>query len=93
MQKNGAKTAIIIVSLVLIVILTITIVSSQAKYSQLKSGTEEMENKIQEKQDSNAALSEMVNNGDDTENAGSIARDKLGYGLPTEKVYVNITGK
>ncbi len=93
MSKSGVKFAVILVALIISVILIVTIVSSRVSIFQLDSDIADKEALIRAKQDENASLQDMIDSNDLSEYAASIAREKLGFGTRTEKMYINITGK
>ena len=93
MSKGAVKMAIVVLSVIISVVLIVTIVSSRVNISQLDDDIADKETQIKEKENENAALQDMVDNNDLKEYAASIARDNLGFGTQSEKMYINITGK
>ncbi len=92
-MSSTVKAAVCIVAIVLCVFLFISVVSGRVSINERLGEIEETKEAIRAKEDSNAALEDMINSEDINEYVGEVARDKLGYGLNSEKVYVNITGK
>lgn len=92
-MSKTTRTAICLIALAICVFLVISVVSSRVNIKDRLDEIEQTKDAIQEKVDSNAALEDMLNSNDINDYVGEVARDKLGYGLNSEKVYVNITGK
>ncbi len=92
-MTKATKTAICIIALIVCVFLFISVVSVKVNINEKLKEIEDLEQSIQNKVDSNAALEEMINSDDIIDYVAQVARDKLGFGLNSEKVYVNITGK
>lgn len=92
-MSKSARTAVCLIALVICVFLFISVVSSRVSIGDRLNEIEQTKEAIQDMKDSNAALEDMLNSDDINEYVGEVARDKLGYGLNSEKVYVNITGK
>ena len=92
-MSKSARMAVFFIALVICVFLVISVVSSRVNINGRLNEIEQTKDAIQDKVDSNAALEDMLNSSDINDYVGEVARDKLGYGLNSEKVYVNITGK
>ena len=92
-MSRTARTAVLLIAVVICVFLLISVVSSKLSINGRLDEIEQTKDAIRNKVDSNAALEDMLNSSDINDYVGEVARDKLGYGLNSEKVYVNITGK
>lgn len=68
-----------------------TIVSLQLQIKEKKAEGAELRSAVEEQQLKNAEIQSIIENSDDPEYIAKIARDKLGYISPGEKVFVNIT--
>ena len=93
-MKRKKQSMIFMLTILLVcVALVASIVSVRINIDKKNQEINELNAKIQEKTDSNAALKDSVENSDIEDHAAKIAREQLNYGQSDEKVYVNITGK
>lgn len=93
MKNSALRSFLIIASIVISAVLLVSIVSARVSIADKNNEIAAMEGSISEKENSNAALKDMLENEDIDQYAEDVARDQLGYGQEDEKVYVNITGK
>ena len=92
MNKNrGSGLFLKLGVLVFAVYAVYTIVSLQLQIKDKKAEGTELRSAVEEQQLKNAEIESIIENSDDPEYIAKIARDKLGYISPGEKVFVNIT--
>lgn len=72
---------------------TVTLVSLQIQIEKKNAEKELLLGKAETQEMRNSEISAIIENGDDEEYISKIARDKLGYIIPGEKVFVNIGKK
>jgi len=76
----------------IVVVLLITTMAGFVKVNEKKKEIEQLDNQIKEQQYENAQINDMLE-ANDLELIERYAREKLGYGYPNEKVYIDIAGK
>lgn len=92
MKKNKGSGLFFKVSVLLFAIYAVyTIISLQLQINEKKAEGTELRSALEDQQLKNAEIESIIENSDDPEYIAKIARDKLGYISPGEKVFVNIT--
>lgn len=71
--------------------LAISFVSVRMNINQREKQIVELKSQLEQQQAENSQLQAVIDGGDQEEYIERIARDKLGYVLPGEKVYYNVT--
>lgn len=95
-QKQKKKKSITSIALkvavaVLGVYLLVSFVDGQMKVASMQAQQNTVQAQIDAKAAENEELSEILESGDDNAYIERIARQKLGYAWPDEKVYIDIT--
>lgn len=85
----AAKLALLLVS----VWAAFTIVSLQLKIMAKEKEMSELQQQIDAQELENRQIQDVLNSGDDAEYIARIARDKLGYITPGQKVFVDSSSK
>lgn len=85
----AAKAALLLVS----VWAAFTIVSLQLKIMAKESEMSELQQQIDAQKLENRQIQDVLDSGDDAEYIARIAREKLGYISPGQKVFVDISSK
>ena len=75
------------------VYMLITIIGLQADIRKSEEQLAELEAQVTEQQLVNDEIERLIAGGNDEESAERIAREKLGYVMPDEKVYIDMSGK
>ncbi len=75
------------------VYMLITIIGLQADIRKSETQLAELEAQVAEQQLVNDGIERLIADGNDEESAERIAREKLGYVMPDEKVYIDMSGK
>ena len=73
--------------------LVVGMVMNQVDISSKKQQLKTLQQQLTTQQAQNDELSRVLNSGSDQEIIEHVARDKLGYAKPNERVFVDITGK
>lgn len=92
-KRMTGSTLVFFIIVLACVLVTTGIFTDRWHMNEKNQEIETYRSDIQAKQDSNAALRELVDSDDIDDYAADIARNKLDYGNNNEKVYMNITGK
>ncbi len=92
-QRKPQKFSFILsISLLLIVgYFVISLINVHAQIKERKKEAQELDAKYEEQLAENKELSRIIEGGDKQEYIERIAREKLGYVMPGERVYYNIT--
>ena len=75
------------------VYMLITIIGLQADIRKSEEQLAELEAQVTEQQLVNDEIERLIAGGNDEESAERIAREKLGYVMTDEKVYIDMSGK
>lgn len=73
--------------------LVVGMIFNQVEISAKKQQLETLQQQLANQQAQNDELSRVLESGSDEELIERVARDKLGYAKPNERVFVDITGK
>ncbi len=86
---------IFIQSMLLLFILyaVINFATQENKISSKREEYETLQEQITEQKLENQRMEETIGDEPDDEEIASVAREKLGYALPGERVFIDITGK
>lgn len=88
-KKAGILTKIVVFSL--LTFLSVRLLDIQSQIKEMYSEVENIQDEVAETRQRVDNLEEAIANPDDPERIESIARDKLGYVKPGEKVFIEIT--
>ena len=92
MRKNkGAGILLNSVVLVFAASAIYTIISLQVQIRNKRIELSDLTDTVEQQELKNAEIEAIIENADDPEYIAKVARDKLGYVTPGEKVFVNIT--
>lgn len=92
MKKNKQTSVFLKVGILLFTVYAVySLISLQLQVSAKRSELDGLNQAIEEQKLANAEIEDIINNKDDPEYIAKIARDKLGYITPGERVFVNIT--
>lgn len=92
MRKNKGTGTLMKVCMLLFAVYSVyTIVSLQLQIQSKKAEQEVLKTTVEEQKLKNAELEATIENSEDPAYIAKIARDKLGYVSPGEKVFVNVT--
>ncbi|MFV0413911.1 MAG: FtsB family cell division protein [Oscillospiraceae bacterium] len=75
------------------VLLVVSLISGRMMVSRMESELEAATQKVEQQKEKNDELSALLNNGDENAKIERIAREKLGYARPGERIFVDITGE
>lgn len=75
------------------VYLLVTFVSGQMRVAEKQRELAELGNLVERQVEQNAELERLMESGDEDAYVERIAREKLGYARPDERVFVDISGK
>lgn len=75
-----------------IMVILITLMTGFVKLNQKKAEINELKSEIKVQKAANAEVKDLLE-ADDLELIERYARDKLGYGYPNERIYIDISGK
>lgn len=90
-KKSLVSVALKLAVAVVGVYLLVSFVNGQMQVSSIQAQQEAVQAEIDAKTAENEELSEILESGDDNAYIERIARQKLGYAWPDEKVYIDIT--
>lgn len=90
-KKNKRSFIIILFAVVLCACFAISLFSLVRDIDSIKKDISAVELATAEQEAANAALRDKINNGNTDEYVESIARDKLGYVMPGERVYYDVS--
>ena len=91
-MKKHRKSLILRLSVfAFIVYIAVVLINLQFKISRDKATFVSVTAQYQTQQDKNAEIQRVLSENDD-QYKESIARDKLGYAKPDERIYVNVSG-
>lgn len=90
-QKRKPFSIILAVAVVLVLsYFVFSIISTAVENKRQKNEYDKLENKLEQKLEQNAELSELVDNGNESEVAEKYAREN-GYAYPDERLYYDAT--
>lgn len=75
------------------VYLVVTFVSGQMQVAQKQRELAELDAMVERQAEQNAELERLMESGDEDAYVERVAREKLGYARPDERVFVDISGK
>lgn len=90
-KKNKRSFIIVLFAVVLCACFAISLFSLVRDIDSIKKDISAVELATAEQEAANAALRDKINNGNTDEYVESIARDKLGYVMPGERVYYDVS--
>ena len=91
-KKKRVKSFLLTLGLILVVgYFVMTIVGLQLSVRESKTELEQKKAELTELQAQNERLQSVVDNEDKSDYIEQVAREKLGYGMPGEKVFYDIT--
>ncbi|MBR6531333.1 MAG: septum formation initiator family protein [Clostridia bacterium] len=90
-KKHKRSFIIILFAVVLCACFAISLFSLVRDIDNIKKDISAVETATAEQNAENAALRNKINNGNTDEYVESIARDKLGYVMPGERVYYEVS--
>ena len=93
MRKITFRLIFRVVILVFIVYAAMNLISLRGKISDRRAEYETLRQQILEQKLENKRMQETIGEDLSDEEITSIAREKLGYSLPGERVFIDITGK
>jgi cell division protein DivIC len=95
-QKNKKRSPVMLVlQLVmagLAVLLVVSFISGQVQLARMQRESDELAGQVEQQQEKNEELQTLMDTGDEDDFVERIAREKLGYARPGERIYVDITG-
>lgn len=93
-KKVGISKLIIRAGVVLVgVYLVVGMIFNQVDISAKKQQLKTLQQQLETQQAQNDELSRILDSGSDEQIIERVARDKMGYAKPNERVFVDITGK
>lgn len=87
LKRAGMATKLLV--LVLLAVISIALLSTQAKLSAAQTDRVALARQVQEQQEANAALQDGIDHSDDPEYLADIARSRLGLVEPGEIEFVD----
>ena len=69
------------------------IVFNQVDIAAKQKELQDLENKLEQQRQQNDELERVLESGSDQEIIERVARDKLGYAKPNERVFIDVTGQ
>lgn len=92
MRKNKGAGILLKTGVLLFAVYAIyTIISLQVQIRNKRIELADLTDTVEQQELKNAEIEAIIENADDPEYIAKVARDKLGYVTPGEKVFVNIT--
>ena len=92
MRKNNRAGILLKTGVLLFAVYAIyTIISLQVQIRNKRIELSDLTDTVEQQELKNAEIEAIIENADDPEYIAKVARDKLGYVTPGEKVFVNIT--
>ena len=92
MRKNKGAGLLLKTGVLLFAVYAIyTIISLQVQIRNKRIELSDLTDTVEQQELKNAEIEAIIENADDPEYIAKVARDKLGYVTPGEKVFVNIT--
>ena len=92
MRKNKGAGILLKSGVLLFAVYAIyTIISLQVQIRNKRIELSDLTDTVEQQELKNAEIEAIIENADDPEYIAKVARDKLGYVTPGEKVFVNIT--
>ncbi len=92
MRKNKGAGILLKTGVLLFAVYAIyTIISLQVQIRNKRIELSDLTDTVEQQELKNAEIEAIIENADDPEYIAKVARDKLGYVTPGEKVFVNIT--
>lgn len=93
-QKKKRRNSFIILAacLVFVCYFTFTIVDQQSNIKAASQEKEQLQNQLNEQLLENEELSRLIEEGEEADYMERIAREKLGYVMPDERVFYDISG-
>lgn len=76
----------------LAVLLVVSFISGRVQLARMQRESEELAGQIEQQQEKNEELQTLMDTGNEDDFVERIAREKLGYARPGERIYVDITG-
>lgn len=95
-NKKKAKLSNLVVRAGVVLLgayLVVGMIFNQVEISAKKQQLETVQQQLAAQQAQNDELSRILESGSDEEIIERVARDKLGYAKPNERVFVDVTGK
>lgn len=94
-KKNKASSSVFarIGAVCLVAYLGITLVASQVDIMVKKQELAAVQESVSRQQIDNTELQRLIASGDEMAYIERIAHDKLGYAAPSERVFIDISGK
>lgn len=90
-KKNKRSFIIVLFAVVLCACFAISLFSLVRDIDNIKKDISAVELATAEQEAANVALRDKINNGNTDEYVEAIARDKLGYVMPGERVYYDVS--
>ena len=92
MRKNKGAGILLKTGVLLFAVYALyTIISLQVQIRNKRIELSDLTDTVEQQELKNAEIEAIIENADDPEYIAKVARDKLGYVTPGEKVFVNIT--
>lgn len=93
-QKGGVHRLLLKVAMVgAALYLVATLVSGRLQVARMQQNLEDATAKTTQKMEENAALQKLMESGDEDAYIERIAREKLGYVRPEERIFVDMSGQ
>lgn len=95
-KKKQTKISLIIGQAGIVLVgayLAVGILFNHVRISEKRQELENVQAKLEMQQQQNDELSRVLESGSDLEIIERVARDKLGYAKPNERVFVDVTGQ
>lgn len=92
MVKKLSKNILVKIALLAFAIYVVAmLVHLQMRISETRSALLSVTAQVEEQQATNAELQRLLSE-DNVQYQESVARDKLGYAMPDERIFINVTG-
>lgn len=91
-KKRRSSILILMACFVFVGYFVVTIASQQTQLKAARQEKAALQSELNEQLLSNKELSRLIDNGDEAEYIERIAREKLGYFMPEERVFYDISG-
>ena len=97
-KNNKAKTGFAmrllkIVTAAFAVLLVVSFINGRMQVSRMERELQEVNRQVEQQREANEELRRIMRTGDEDAYVERVAREKLGYARPGERVFVDITGK
>ena len=82
-----------VITAVFAVLLVVSFINGRMQVSRMERELQEVNRQVEQQREANEELQRLMRTGDEDAYVERIAREKLGYARPGERIFIDITGK